>query len=119
MDLSLQASGLASKGEESQVSALVYATSNKADEILHSCHLSEDDAKKYSRNFEAYFVKKWVRAKFNQRIQQLDEPVDSFITDLHTLVKFYNNRALHNQLIHNRMVFEIESYLKDCRWIQT
>jgi len=37
-----QASGIASKTEESQVNTLVYSMGDKADDILHSFHLSED-----------------------------------------------------------------------------
>ena len=66
----------------------------EADDILHSFHLSQEDAKKYNtvkEKFEAYFVKKrnviYERARFNQRTQQPDEPVDSFITDLHGLAE--------------------------------
>ena len=54
-----QASGLAGKGEESQVNALIYSMGTEADDILHSFHLSQEDAKKYNtvkEKFEAYFV---------------------------------------------------------------
>ena len=58
----------------------------EADGILHSFHLSQGDAKKYNTIKGKYFVKKrnviYERARFNQRTQQPDEPVDSFITDL-------------------------------------
>ena len=43
-----QASGLHSKGEESQVNMLIYTMGDKADDILSSFGLSEDDQKKYS-----------------------------------------------------------------------
>ena len=43
-----QASGLETKGQESQVNTLIYTMGDKADDILSSFGLSEDDQKKYS-----------------------------------------------------------------------
>ena len=42
-----QASGIDSKTEESQVNALVYSMGDKADDILLSFRLSEEDQRKY------------------------------------------------------------------------
>ena len=42
------ASDLASKSEENQVNTLVYSMGDKADDILQSFNVSEDDSKKYS-----------------------------------------------------------------------
>ena len=56
-----QASGIASKSEESQVNTLVYSMGDKADDILQSFNLTEADQKKYSTvkdKFERYFVKR-------------------------------------------------------------
>ena len=65
---------------------------DKADDILQSFNLSEEDAKKYKtvkEKFEKHFVKRrntiYERAKFNQRKQEEKEPADEFITDLYTL----------------------------------
>ena len=109
-----QASGLAGKGKESQFNALIYLMGTEADDILHSFHLSQEDAKKYNtvkEKFEAYFVNKrnviYERARFNQRTQQPDEPVDSFITDLHGLAEFCEYGALHDQLIRDKIVVGI------------
>ena len=55
-----QASGLEMKGQESQVNTLIYTIGDKADDILSSFGLSEDDQKKYSvvkDKFDSYFVK--------------------------------------------------------------
>ena len=56
-----QASGLSSKGEESQVNTLIYTMGDKADDILSSFGLSEENQKKYSvvrEKFENHFVKR-------------------------------------------------------------
>ena len=88
------ASGVSANEEENQVNMLVYSMSEKADDILHTFNLSVENKKKYDpviEKFNAYFVKKrntiFERAKFNQRIQESGESVDSFITDLYSLVE--------------------------------
>ena len=67
-----QASDLASKSEENQVNTLVYSMGDKADDVLQSFNLSEEDSKKYKTvkdKFDAHFVKRrntiYERAKFN------------------------------------------------------
>ena len=55
-----QASGLDTKGQESQVNTLIYTMGDKADDILFSFGLSDEDQKKYSvvkNKFDNYFVK--------------------------------------------------------------
>ena len=82
-----QASDLTTKSQESQVSTLIYAMGDKADDILN---LTGDDAKTYTTvkgKCESHFVKRrnttiFERAKFNQRKQEEGEQVDDFITDL-------------------------------------
>jgi len=64
------------------------------DDILTSLGLSEEEWKVYATvktKLEAHFIKKcyviFKHAKFNSRIQQQGESVDSFITTLHCLVE--------------------------------
>ena len=55
------ASGLSSKSEDQQVNILIYTMGDKADDILTSFGLSEDDRKKYDTvrdKFNQHFVKK-------------------------------------------------------------
>lgn len=66
----------------------------KADDILHTFTFSVENKKKYEpvvEKFNAFFVKKWntilERAKFNQRIHESGESVDSFITNLCRLIE--------------------------------
>ena len=105
-----QASGLHSKGEESQVNTLIYTMGDKADDILSSFGLSEDDQKKFSvvkDKFENHFVKRrnviFERAKFNSRKQLQDETADSFITDLFCLAEHCAYGQLRDELIRDRL----------------
>ena len=87
-----QGSGLKSKSEEYQVNALIYIMGDKADDILCSFELSEDEKKVYDTvrsKFDSYFEPQrnviFERAKFNQRRQQQGESVETFITELYCL----------------------------------
>ena len=106
-----QASGLSSKGEESQVNTLIYTMGDKADDILSSFGLSEENQKKYSvvrEKFENHFVKRrnvtFERARFNSRKQLQDEAVDSFITDLFCLAEHCAYEQLRDEMIRDRLV---------------
>ena len=68
-----QASGLAEKAKESQVSTLVYAMGDEADDIFSSMGLTDEEKKNYATvrsRFDRHFVKRWniifERSKFNQ-----------------------------------------------------
>ena len=83
------ASGLKEKEEEAQISALIYMMGDKAEDILRSFGLKDEDKKKYKvvrDRYDACFVKKrnviYERAKFNLRKQEDGEPVDNFVTSL-------------------------------------
>ena len=98
-----KASGLGEKDEEAQVNTLIYTMGDEADDVLRSFGLSADDAKKYDTvkaKFDGHFVKRrniiYERARFNQRVQEPDESVDSFITALHGLAEHCG--ALHEEI---------------------
>ena len=106
-----QASDLEKKSDEKQVNALVYAMGDEADDILRSFHLSDADAKKYKtvkEKFDEYFISRqnviYERAKFNQRKQEPQESVDSFITALHCLAEHCSYGDLHDEMIRDRIV---------------
>ena len=87
---------------------------DKADDILQSFNLTEDDAKKYATvkgKFEAHFVKRrntvFERAKFNKRKQEEGEPIDDFITDLYCLAEHCGYGALHDELVRDRIIVGI------------
>jgi predicted aspartyl protease len=114
-DRYLEASGLSNKSEERQVSALIYAMGDEADEILHTFGLSDANRKKYktvAEKFSSHFITKrnivFERAKFNRRIQEPGEPVDTFITSLYTLVEHCDYGALRDELIRDRIVVGIQ-----------
>ena len=84
---------------------------DKADDILASFTLSDEDRKKYStvkEKFDRYFAKKrnviFERAKFNSRHQRKEETVDDFITDLHCLAENCAYGELHSEMIRDRIV---------------
>ena len=66
---------------------------DKADDILQSFNLSDENLKSYKtvkERFDTHFIQRrntiFERAKFNCRKQEAGESVDDFITDLHCLV---------------------------------
>ena len=86
------ASELNKRDEESQVNTLMYSMGDQADDILQSFGPSDADRKKYKSvkdTFEGHFIIKrnaiFERARFNKRVQEWGESVDSFITDLYTV----------------------------------
>ena len=87
-----QASELCKKSEESQVNTLLYSMGEKADDILQSFNLEEEELKKYETvvdKFQKHFICRrnviFERAKFNSRKQEEGETADSFITALYGL----------------------------------
>ena len=84
---------------------------DEADNVLRSFGLSADDSKKYDvvkDRFNGHFVKRqnviYERARFNQRKQEPGESVDSFITALYSLAEHCGYAALHDKMIHDRIV---------------
>ena len=106
-----QGSGLKAKSKEHQVNALIYIMGDKADDILCSFGLTEDEKKVYTTvraKFDSYFEPQqnviFQRAKFNQRKQHQGEPVDNFITDLYCLADRCEYGELRNEMIRDRIV---------------
>ena len=88
------ASGLSTEDDKRQVFTLLYCMGKKAEEVLLSTNISEDDRQKYDRlisHLDEFFkVQKNVifeRARFNRRSQKTDEMVDEFITSLYNLAE--------------------------------
>ena len=110
-----QASDLVSNSEEIQISTLVYSMGDKAEDLLQSFDLKDDEAKKYPTvkgKFESYFIKRrntiFERARFNRRKQEDSETVDEFITDLYSLAEHCGYGALRDELIRDRIVVGIK-----------
>ena len=81
------ASGLSQRDGEVQVSTLIYAVGDQADDILRSITLMEEERKTYDivrDKLERHFIQRrnviLERAKFNQLRQEEGETVDSFIS---------------------------------------
>ena len=107
------ASGLASRDEEVHINTLIYAMGDKADDILHSFSLSEEDRKHYATvkgKFDSHFVQRRnvivERAKFNRRRQEEGEPVETFI---YSLAEHCGYGNLHNEMIRDRIVVGIRN----------
>ena len=105
------ASELTKKPEETQIATFIYSMGEDADDIFSTLPLTAEERKVYNTvisKFESHFIIKrnviFERAKFNQRIQQENEPVDAFITDLHTLAQHCSYGALHDEMIRDRIV---------------
>ena len=113
-----QASGLTTKTEEVQVSTFIYSIysmGDKAEDLLESFNLADEDAKDYSKvksKFEGYFDKRcntiYERARFNTRKQE-DETADEFIADLHRLAKHCGYGTLSDELIPDRILVGIKN----------
>ena len=68
-----QATGLKEKPEETQINTLVYSMGDKAEDLLETFALSEEDAKKYAKvieKFNSHFIRRcnviYERARFNR-----------------------------------------------------
>ena len=49
-----QATGLTEKSEETQINTLIYSMGDKAEDLLQTFSLSQEDAKKYSKVIEKF-----------------------------------------------------------------
>ncbi|XP_054871220.1 uncharacterized protein K02A2.6-like [Amphiprion ocellaris] len=106
-----QASNLHLSSEANQVNTLIYCMGDEGDDILRGQALSEVQRHQYQAvrdTLDAYCVPRkniiYERARFNQRVQQVDETVDSFVTALYALAVNCNYGALHDELIRDRLV---------------
>ena len=97
-----------------QINTMIYCMGDEAEDILASFELSEEDAKEFKtveKKFDDHFNPRrntiFERAKFNSRKQEDGEPVDVFITALHTLSEHCSYGALRNEMIRDRIVVGI------------
>lgn len=79
--------------------------------MLRGLDLSDVQRQQYDavkNAFDRHFVPRknviYECAKFNKRVQQLAEPVDSFIKDLYALTENCEYGALHYELLRDRLV---------------
>lgn len=109
------ASNLNNSSEENQVNTLVYCMGDEADDVLRGLKLTSVQRQQYDAvktAFDSYFVPRknviYERAKFNKRVQQQTEPVDSFITALYALADNCEYGALHDELLRDRLVVGLQ-----------
>lgn len=100
------ASNLSQASDGHQVNIPICCMGDKADDILCVLGLTETQRKVYNtvqEHFREYFTEKryviYKRAKFNSRKQELDEPVNEFITLLYSLSEHSEYGTLRDELI--------------------
>ena len=104
------ASGLNSKPSTEQVSTLLYAMGDSADDILQTLRLDEGTVSynEIKKSLNDYFAERRnvivERACFNKRSQKPGESVETFIQDLYRLADNCNYGALRDDLIRDRIV---------------
>ena len=104
------ASGLKTKPEYEQVSTLLYAIGDCADDILATLRLDETKAtyNEVRTALNGYFdIRRNLivqRALFNKRHQLAGESVDTFIQDLYRLAEDCDYGSLKDSLIRDRIV---------------
>ena len=107
------ASGLNSKPETEQVSTLLYAMGDSADDILQTLQLDEGTVsyEEIKKSLNDYFAERRniivERARFNERSQKPGESVDTFIQDLYRLANNCDYGTLKDDLIRDRIVVGI------------
>ena len=107
-------SELNSKAEVVQINTLIYSMGDKAEELLDSLKLTEEEYKSYklvSAKITAFFIPKtnviFERSKFNQRAQKVGESAESFISELHFLASKCSYGTLKDELVRDRIVVGI------------
>ncbi|XP_025834030.1 uncharacterized protein LOC112905573 [Agrilus planipennis] len=116
----LSISGLESKSDKEKIDLFCYCAGEKAEEILKqvipSASLETATFATVSKAFDEYFHPKknivFERAKFNARVQAFGEPVDEFITALHTLRDKCEYGTLRDELIRDRIVIGLQLALR-------
>lgn len=105
------ASGLSERTQEAQVRSLLYCMGRKAREILKTFNLTDAEFKNYELvkgKYNAHFVHSknvvYESACFNRRVQEAEETVDQFVTELHTLAARCEFGELKERLIRDRFI---------------
>ena len=112
-----QASGLADKGDERQVSTFLYCLGDDAEDILDTTRITSEDKKKYNKVVDAFddyfkFRKNIIfeLAHFNKRCQLPNESVEQFITDVHRLADNCEYGVMKKELVRDRLVVGIRDH---------
>ncbi|BES97121.1 Hypothetical Protein NTJ_09935 [Nesidiocoris tenuis] len=91
-----------------QISALLLAMGDDAEDILDSFGLRDPSYSEVIENFDNFFNKQvnviYERTKFNKRVQLSDESAEEFYTSLLKLVKKCGYGTLRDELLRDRLV---------------
>ena len=104
------ASVLKGKPTQEQVSTFLYCMGECADDTLKTLNLEEENATyeevktAISNHFEGRRNVIVERVKLNKRVQQPDEPIDSFIQDLYRIADNCEHGTLKHELIRDRII---------------
>ena len=104
----------ASRGNKEKIDILCYVMGEQSEEILSQIMPALNAETTYEAvkaKFNGYFAPKknvvFERYRFNSRVQQTDESVDSFVTALYTLAETCEFGELKEDLIRDRVVIGI------------
>ncbi|XP_029163411.1 uncharacterized protein K02A2.6-like [Nylanderia fulva] len=110
----LSVSNSSKKSKKEKIDLLCYVMGEKSEEIFSQVVPDLSDATTYEtvkKKFDEYFTARenvvFERFKFNSRIQQPEESVDSFITALYTLAESCEFGNLKDELIRDRIIIGI------------
>ncbi|KAK3908512.1 tRNA-2-methylthio-N(6)-dimethylallyladenosine synthase [Frankliniella fusca] len=108
-------SGLADQEDDYKVNTLLYCMGSKADDIMLSFNLSEEEQddyavvlQKFDRHFGVRVNTVLERRKFLRRKQGPHESVDDFIADLHRLAENCQFGTLKEEMIRDVLVAGIK-----------
>ena len=109
------ASGLATAEEAQQISTLLYAMGEEAEEVLKSTGATEERLKTFDdvvAQFAGYFQVRrnviYERARFNRRNQQDGETAEHYIMELYSLAENCDYGTLKEEMIRDRLVVGIK-----------
>ena len=102
------------KEPQYQVSTLIYLMGEEAEQLLLSLQLTDTELQNFDTviaKITQFYTPKvniiYERAKFNSRIQQEGESIDTFVADLHHLAKSCKFGSLQDELVRDRIVIGI------------
>ena len=110
------ASNLAGESSEYQVNMLIYVLGGEADELLDRIGLTDEEKYVYevvvgklADHFKGKTNLVFERSRFFARVQQVEEPVEEFVNDLHALAKNCKFEGLKEELIMHKVIQGIQN----------
>nr|CAH7731836.1 unnamed protein product [Callosobruchus chinensis] len=104
----MSVSGQNMKPDEEKINILMYVLGEEAEEVMLQFNPQPATFSQTLNAFENHFIPRrniiFERYKFNTRIQQQGEPIECFITSLHSLAEHCQYGQLKEELIRDRIV---------------